>query len=760
MYKIYIEGGEDNEEDKSINSTLRALPEDKEHKANAEIEGKEWVLRAGLDALHKAVGKSHKKGGMQVLLNEGDFIFSDDKGVAISKGEAKLFELKEPSSKKKEAWTPARMIQKNIDTKDYNRLISVLNDKKSDDVARTSASMMLQKYVNTLGSVAYLQESQKGEPVPEFAKGVAPVYEAGLKQEIDSQKQYMAKGGIFQRGGTNQYVVPRNPNLRGSLPYYTQQAPALPVIPQGPFSWNPDLPELQMDPTQPGYLQPINRIPTPVAADPGFVSASPNYMPGGAGNPITGTDGAGRIPSQRGIGAGNGSAANRNGMVNGIWTGDNFPTVDPKTGKVSDKWNAMTGFKDIYDYAKAVNYTGPIDKNNFGKSAKDIQQYMMTNYPDLVNELHDNPPGGFNQPNSGKPDDSKLGVRWQAIADRLTKENELKPTNPQGIVDLTDTPNVQATPPAAAPVPVAGKSTTSVPNPKKAGNTILPYNPSIPLSPLQSLNVAYSGLQALSVPKFMPMRPQVDSPLIELERLDPRTQINRANSAAYQAYQANSILNPTLAAANNASVYGRNLEAINDIQGQYDNQNVQIANQQNMANNQIERQDMQQNTQFNYDYYNNVQRVNQNYADETRAARNQTLGLFNQYRSQNDALAASLQGQRMYTRPVTDRRGRPVLDRNGNQVMQQAPLFDVDNSGWTPQVRYTGAGGLENVPNQPNTGDVFNSTMQSLISQGVKPETAAIVAGRLAGSKTGVQYSQPQYNPAFKKGGRMRNKSK
>jgi hypothetical protein len=328
-----------------------------------------------------------------------------------------------------------------------------------------------------------------------------------------------------------------------------------------------------------------------------------------------------------------------------------------------------------------------------------------------------------------------------------------KPINPTvSLADTTPQANVQA--PRDKPA-----GATSVANPQFGANTILPYNPSVPLSPLQSLNVMYSGLQAMTVPKFYPMRPQVQSPLVELEKLDPRAQVNLANQAAYQAYQANSTLNPVVAAANNASTYGRNLEAINQIQGQYDNRNVEIANQQNLMNNQIQRQDQQANIGFNQQYFDRVNTTNQNYADERRLATNQTVGLFNQYRSQNDALAAGLQSQRMYTKPVLDRRGRPVLDANGQPVMQQSPLYDVNNSGWTPQVYYTGAGGLENVPNQPNTGNLLDETTKYFLSLGNDPKTASILATKVVTSRPALQNSVPQYG-ARKWGGTIKKMRK
>ena len=256
----------------------------------------------------------------------------------------------------------------------------------------------------------------------------------------------------------------------------------------------------------------------------------------------------------------------------------------------------------------------------------------------------------------------------------------------------------------------------------------------------------YATGLAMSIPKYLPMRPQISSPLVELERMNAQPVLNQIDNALYQAYGAG---------LNNEAVYARALDSKSQAMGNVQNQNVQIANQQNLYNNQIQRQDLQQNIAYNQQYYDNVQRANQNFQDERRAARNNAMGLFNQYMTQNAALAAKLQSQRMYTKPVLDKNGNQVMDANGRPVLQESPLYDLNNNGWTPQIRHTGAGDINQVADRPNTQNLFNSIFQNLTSQGVKPETAAIVAGRVAGDKEGLQYS---VQTQFKKGGKYRKK--
>lgn len=171
-----------------INSTIKENP----YRSNVEIEGGEIVLQPDLSALFKAKGKRHSQGGMDVLLKPESFVFSDFKGLEIKEDERELFELKEGGTN-----TPAQVLKKNIDIKHYNTLVNNLNDPYKDDLAKKSSAMMLEKYLQSLGNIAYIQEGKKGFPqgVPEFSMGTAPVYDTQVKDQIMENKQYMKAGG-------------------------------------------------------------------------------------------------------------------------------------------------------------------------------------------------------------------------------------------------------------------------------------------------------------------------------------------------------------------------------------------------------------------------------------------------------------------------------------------------------------------------------------------------------------------------------------
>ncbi len=178
-----------------INYTIKTNP----YRANVEIEGREVVLKPNLDGIFNAVGKRHSKGGMPVTLEEGSFVFSDDKTLSFNEDDHDMFELKSGSDFKTKNNTPAKVLKRNIDLEHYNKLVKNLTDPKENILAKSSSELMLKKYKEVVGKIAFAQESKKGFPqdVPEFAKESAPVYSDELKEDIFTQKQYAKYGGYI-----------------------------------------------------------------------------------------------------------------------------------------------------------------------------------------------------------------------------------------------------------------------------------------------------------------------------------------------------------------------------------------------------------------------------------------------------------------------------------------------------------------------------------------------------------------------------------
>jgi hypothetical protein len=627
----------------NITSTLKAL--DKED-ANLEAERGELALKSDLTGIYTIGGKTHAKGGTPLNLEGGSFIFSNDPKLHINPFEKKVFEFKEGGSVGKKLNTPAKILSREIDIKHYNHSANILNDKSQtgyDKISQNSAALMLQKYQEKIGQVAYLQEQKKNFPtgIPDFSQNTAPIYAPDTKHKIEQNPQYMKKGGL-----TNPYAT-------------------------------------------------------------GGITTDDLYPPDKTGK----------------------------------WGNDIHKSRNPLTGQVSNTWNAMTDFSSPEQYAQAVGYTGN------PQNIKAMQQWVGQKYPELVAKYHADPSqGGYGKPLAGTPYDGKLGVRWQAIAQGIQ--------NPNSNIDLnTLRPGVSSVPkPETSPyvpnanIPVAKGNNPLAPN-EFNRSSALPYDPSVPLSPLQKANIAYAGYNALTVPRYSPQRMNIQSPLVELERYNPQAQLNSIDNSAFQAYQNNRVSNPYGAASNNAAIFGKSLDTKQQVLGDYDNRNVGIANQQNLTNNQIEAGDLRFNTNANNQYYNQTQALNQNYDNETRFARNNVVSLYNDYESKNQELEQFLGSQR--------NAGKVQIGTNkdGSPIYQNMPLYALNNKGWSPKVYYTGAGSLDSLPQQSSKANDLQLVIQQLKANGIPVEGAA--GSRIIAATLGKGNLQQQYT--YKKGGKTTN---
>jgi hypothetical protein len=223
----------------TINTTIKENP----YRSNVEIEKDELVLKPDMSAMFKAKGKKHSQGGTDVFLEPDSFIFSNDKTLALDEKDHDLFELKK-GGKVTNPYknTPAKVVERNVDLEHYNSLMAILNDPKKDELSKKSAMLMLQKYTNTLGNIAYIQEGKKDFPqgVPEFAEGTAPVYDTNLKNEIMEQKQYAKYGGkinnpYLPKAQMGAITTNYDPNIPLTRPVYSN-----PLFPSFMSSYNPD----------------------------------------------------------------------------------------------------------------------------------------------------------------------------------------------------------------------------------------------------------------------------------------------------------------------------------------------------------------------------------------------------------------------------------------------------------------------------------------------------------------------------------------
>lgn len=196
------------DESSQVNDSIEEVPRED---ANIEAEGGETAMIPNKEQgsyMHKKIkGKRHTEGGVPLNVPEGTFIFSDTKKMKLGGSVLKLFGKSDKSSKK---YTPADLAkQYNID-----KYISILNDTKSDPVAKRTAELMIQNYEKKLAQLALVQEGKKGFPqgVPQVAQSYYQQMmqaqqgeEQEMQQEVPQQAQAMYGMGFKYGGGLKQF---------------------------------------------------------------------------------------------------------------------------------------------------------------------------------------------------------------------------------------------------------------------------------------------------------------------------------------------------------------------------------------------------------------------------------------------------------------------------------------------------------------------------------------------------------------------------
>lgn len=185
-----------NPEDEAISESVKPVDRDV---ANIEAEKGEYIVKPGLTGLHKVTGKTHAEGGTPLFAEGGSFIFSNDPKLSFNKNEREAFGFKGDNTSKSKN-TPAKVLSREVDPKEYNGYIATLESPDTDRIAKTTAGLMLEKLQQKLGQIAYLQENKKGTKPPDFSQGTAPVTQPEF-QNIDEKMSEYAMGGYYDDGG-------------------------------------------------------------------------------------------------------------------------------------------------------------------------------------------------------------------------------------------------------------------------------------------------------------------------------------------------------------------------------------------------------------------------------------------------------------------------------------------------------------------------------------------------------------------------------
>lgn len=602
--------------DDSVTTSLKPIDRDK---ANIEAEKGEMLVKGDMSGLYKIQGKKHSEGGTPLYAKGGSFIFSDNKDLSFSKDERNAFNFKKAHDTKRNN-TPAKVLQREVDVQHYNKMMTILNDPKSNDIAKQTAALMLQKHQEKIGQVALLQEAKKAKSImPPFAQGPSGLsrdqYETA---DQTAEKMYAALGGFV--GGIN-----------------------------------------------PGY-----------------------YDDGGStGDTNTPPDATGR------------------------WAGDNNRSKNPRTGAVSSRWNAMTHYTSPQDYADAIGYTGKLNPKD-PNSIRSMQQWVMKQYPDIVSKYHS--PSTYGMPAEGRPDDGKLGVRWDAIGQEIEqpKLNIPRPNWP----DIAPPNNPQA--------PV-GPSNPGSRGPGVTQDQWQGYH--FGMNGAEALSTVAPFLTALSQKPYYDMLVQRSSPNIRLDRLDPTqeaTQIQQQTSLAER--EATGILPGRMAVANASAMQARGTSALDNLYHQTNERNSQIANQESEINLQNKLRDMDFNLgQVQQTYRNNIltqQRRDEQIANGATQSMNNGLAI----RSRLDAMgAAATQEALPFVTGQKDQNGNPMYTRDAQGNLHQQMGVPVGfNSNRLP-VYNPNFGGTDSIGvsqmSQSMVARNFNSMLMTQINDAMNDKT-------------------------------------
>lgn len=600
--------------DESVTSTIKPVPRED---ANVEAEKGEMLVKHDLTGLYKIHGKTHAQGGTPIMAQGGSFIFSNDKGLSFTKEDKDIFNFKKSSDTKKNN-TPAKVLQREVDPKDYNKLMTILSDPKKDKIAKQSAALMTQKHQEKIGQVALIQEAKKSlkEGLPPFAIGPTQL----SSSEFDHAKQ----------GADLMYAA-----LGGFIPMYDE----------GGFADN---------------------------------------------NPPDKT---------------------------GRWAYDKKSSRNPKTGIVSNNWNAMKNYASPQDYAKAVGYTGKVDGTP--ESNTKVQQYVMQKFPDIVKQFHS--PTQYGMPASGKPDDGKLGVRWDAIGQEIERQNPRIDIPNKGLGDLRPTDPVAPTvssPAQTQPGPGTEPVIQDQWNGFKFG-----------MNPQEKLSMAAPFLSAIAQKPYYDMLVQRYTPNVRMDRIDPTQEVTDIQQSSSLAAREASQVSPRQAAgAVGAAAQARATGAIQNIYHQTSERNEQIGNQELGINEQNKVRDQDFNLgQIQQTYRNNIltqQRRAEQIANGSTASLNNGLAIQNHLDAMGYAATSSALP---YVSSAKDAKGNPVYTRDAQGRLHQqmgVPIgFDQNrNTTYNPTF-----GGLNSVGvNQAGANSIgrnFNSILMDQINTALQDKS-------------------------------------
>jgi hypothetical protein len=188
-----------------VNKTLKEVPEhlaNVEAEKDETVMFPKNSAFGDFPSLYDVAGKRHVDGGTNLSLPEDSFVFSDTKEMKIKDKTILAMFGKNVGKKGKKQFTPAELSKKY----QINDFLKTLADPDSTKEERETAEQMIKNYQMKLGQLALVQESSKGFPDGIPAVAVPYLYTVGVDpnailgtQQNNTQPMQTAKFG----GGLN-----------------------------------------------------------------------------------------------------------------------------------------------------------------------------------------------------------------------------------------------------------------------------------------------------------------------------------------------------------------------------------------------------------------------------------------------------------------------------------------------------------------------------------------------------------------------------
>jgi hypothetical protein len=700
-------------EDVRVTNTISAVPRDE---ANLEAEGGETVygdINGDGMAEHLTIkGPRHSSGGVPLNLPDDTFIFSDTKSMMLK--DPKILAQFGKSVKDTKSYTPATLA-KQYDLSKYRKL---LQDPNSSTLERKTAEIMIRNYTMKLGALAVAQESKKGFPqgIPEVAR---PYMDAnGIKDE-----------DLIPELAQQQQQQQQSPEEEGAEQEEEQ---------------NPQE-EMMEAPQQMPNGEPVAM---PMGMYGGF-----EFQDGGAYNNNTPDQ---HLPIAQ----------------TGAQTGDNPKWTMDEAYTSKESVVRLNFYRDKYGLPPIGGKGKPVSKEDIKKAAGEMQQKILESNPELVAHYIQNvshQPSNevkaalkkkgiivktnqdiVNALKTGKVSaaDISAGYKddqwWYRALDtqtiKLNKADYDAQMKKEGAIDQNgnkywhDETNPEMYNKYILDEATAEDDIKLTPEEKEAeaikrGEEYTPDFEEAPelhqadwMTP-DKLNY-YGALKDKSrIKKFMPWAPRFEPEVPDPTYLDPtRDLAQQSEYANLMAQQLGQFAGPQAFASNMSGIQGTGAEQAANTLSQYNNQNVNIANQfaQNAAN-----------------IRNQAQGVNQQAAQK----------LYDQNTMAEQQFLNSKIGADQNIRQAFGTGWKNASNLALTNAMY--PQYDIDAR--TGNLWFQG--GKEAIPEAP--GATFDSLLQSYMRQGFSPAeaTAAAKAAMGSGSQSTLNMDRIMQNAESKHGG-------